>query len=521
MTDETDANESDSADSFASVRKLFKGGGVVFAGIVLELGVSFVGKILIARYLGRASYGGVSLGIITAAIASTLVLLGLNTGIARYLPRDEGASARRSVLVSAFRIAVPLSVVLGGVLALLAPFLSTHVFHDSSLTPILRVFSISIPFAAVMKLSLGAVQGRQLPAPKVMLQNITLPVSRLLGIAVVLLVGLGTIGVSYAYLASYVLAALVGCYYLYTRTTLFETDIAVVGRERELLVFSLPLAMSAAMTIILSDTDMYMLGALQGTASVGLYNVAYPLAQLLTTALGSFGFLFMPALSELEAAGEETQMRRLYQLVTKWVVVATLPVFLLFVVFPDSTIRYTFGVEYLPGAAALAVLSVGFFVNAAFGLNRGALTSLGHTRVLMIIDIATAVFNVVLNLLLIPKFGLLGAAYATAASYIVLNTLCSYHLYSSTGIHPFTRSMVVAPVIGSATLAGMYAVAQTYVAMTLPVILVMFATFLAVYVVAMVRFAVDPEDIRLVLSIEERFDVDFGPVKRLATALME
>jgi O-antigen/teichoic acid export membrane protein len=516
-TDEAD----DDGDGFGVFRTLLKGGGAVLLGLVVELGISFVGKALIARELGRVKYGGVSLGITTAAIASTLILLGLRNGVGRYLPRDDDPGERRSVLVSAFRIAVPLSMLAGLGVFLAAPVLATEVFSDPGVAPVMRVFAVAIPFGAVMKLALGSVQGMQDSLPKVAIQNVTFPVTRFAGIVVALLVGAGSLGVSYAYLVSYVAAALAGLYYLWTRTPLFSFDTPYRGRERELLSFSLPLVVTGAMSIIISDIDMYMLGALRGTGVVGDYNVVYPLAQLLLVAISSFGFLFMPAVSELDADGaEDDRMKRLYQVVTKWVVVVTLPVFLVFLAFPRWTILYSFGGEYVGGATALSVLAVGFFLHTVFGLNKGALTSLGHTRLLMYDDIVAAAANIIINLALIPPFGLVGAAVATTASYAILNFLYSYQLYRRTGIHPFTRALVVPPVVGAAAMTVVYVFARAYVTVSPLSLGVLFVAFVLVYGLAVLRFGVEPEEVRLVLSFEERFGVDLGPLKRLANRLM-
>lgn len=511
----------DSEDNFAPIRSLFKGGGIVLVGLVLELGISFVGKVIIARVLGSVNYGAVSLGITTAAITSTLVLLGLGNGIGRYLPRDEDRSEQRSILVSAFRVVIPLSLLLGTLVALSAPLLATRVFNDPSLITILQIFAVAIPLGAVMKLSLGAVQGMQDSLPKVAIQNISFPVVRFLGIVIAVLWGLGAVGVAYAYLASYAAAVIVGLVYLYRRTPLFDRAVPTTSRERELLSFSLPLVGSGAMTIIISDIDIYMLGALRGTETVGVYNVAYPLAQLLTTAMMAFGFVFMPIISELDAGDEPSQMRQLYQMATRWVVLVTLPVFLMLFLFPQWAIRYTFGVEYLPGAAALSVLAAGFFTHTVFGMNKGTLTSLGHTRLIMIDDVLAAVINVLLNIVMIPQYGLLGAAYATVASYLLMNLLYATQLRRITGIQPFTRSMLVAPIIGTAVLYGLYRALQLYAEVTGPSVIGIFVVFLLVYGATVVRYGVEPEDIRLLLSFEERFGVDLEPFKRVVKRMMD
>ncbi|WP_435096252.1 flippase [Halarchaeum sp. P4] len=515
--DSTD--ELSTSDAFNSVRTVFKGGGIIFVGLILELGISFVGKLIIAQELGPVDYGGVSLGITTASIGSILLTLGLRQGIGRYLPRYTANSERRSILVSSFRVAIPASISVATLGVLVAPTVARYVFDDPGLAPILRIFVIAVPFGVVMHLALGAVQGSQRTLPKVAIQNITYPSVRFLGIIVAVLFGLGSIGVSYAYLASYICAAAGGIYYLYTRTTLFDTDIPVENSTRELLSFSLPLVVSSAMSIILADLDMYMLGIFDGTGAVGLYNVAYPLANLLTVGIGAFGFLFMPVLSEIDASGDTEQMSNLYQLVTKWIVFAMFPLFLVLVTFPEWTIQYTFGAEYVPSATALAVLAVGFFGHTAFGLNKNALTSLGYTRLVMIDDATVAACNVVLNLLLIPDYGLLGAAVATTLSYALLNTLYSFQLYRRTGVQPFTRRLVIAPVVGAAALWGGFVVLRLYWNGSFVSIVCLLTFAFIIYGVAAVRFGLDAEDVRLVLSFEERFDVDLGPVKIAARFL--
>lgn len=506
----------DEGDS--SVETLFSGGVIVLLGLVLELGISFLGKLVIAPYLGRTAYGSVSLGITTAAIGSTLVLLGLHTGIARYLPRFDNPAGERSILLSGFRIAVPLALLAGIVLYVASPPLAGALAGDGTtpaeLTRVLRVFALAVPFGAVMKLAIGTVQGKQTALPKVAIQNVTFPVVRIIAIVLAVLLGGRAFGISLAYLASYVAAAAVGLYFLARYTTLFDRSIHAEIRYRELLSFSLPLVITTAMTIVLSDIDMYMLGLFDGPAVVGDYNVIYPIAELLTTALTAFGFLLLPAISELESDGDIADIRRLFQVVTKWVVVTTLPLFLVVVAFPGRTIALTFGPEYLGGSRALAVLSIGFFVNAALGLNKGALTSIGRTRLVMYDDITGAGVNVLLNLVLIPEYGLLGAAVATTASYILLNGLYSAQLYRRTSIQPLSRSLAAPLVVGAGTLGVVYLLGRASPVLDRLTLIGLFVGFCVLYGVAIVRFGIDSEEIRILVAAEERLGIDLSALKQ-------
>lgn len=502
------------------IRRLFKGAGIVFAGVVLELFVSFLAKLLIARYLGPTDYGAVSIGLKIMTATSIFVLVGLDRGIGRYLPRRDDPSQRRGVLKSALEIALPIGVLAGVGLFLTADLIAVHVFHDAAVAPVIRVFSVVLPFAAVFRLSIGSVQGMQQSLPKVVIQNLTLPITRFLLVAVVLLYGLGTIAAAWAYGFAYVLAGLLGAYYLIRYTPLLA-DAPATSMHRELLVFSAPLMITAAMLQILSHIDTFFLGYFASTGVVGVYNVVYPLAQLLTIVLTAFGFMVMPAISSLDAEGSVGEMRRTYQLSAKWILLATLPVFLVVVLFPEMVIRVTFGAEYDSGALALSVLAVGFFAHAIVGPNSNTLTSIGRTQLIMYDNVAVAVANVALNLLLIPEYGILGAAVATSIAYGSLNALYTYQLYRATGIHPFTAGMVRPSLIALAVVGVVYWVTTTLFVVTLPVLVVGFVAFVSLYVLIVLRFGgIEDEELVLLWSFEERFDVDLGPIKRVAEKIV-
>lgn len=510
---------SDTENDDSSYFDLMTGGTVVGLGIIFEVAVAFVAKVVIAQYLGKVSYGAVTIGITLMAVTSTVVVLGMNTGIGRYLPRFDGAAKRRGVLVSGFLMGLPASVVAGAGVVLLAPVLAGEAFHDPSVTPILRVFGATIPLAAFVKLSVGAVRGNQDTVPMVYIRNLSLPVVRFGGIVVAVLLGFGAVGVSLAYMASFVAASALGLWYLVRHTSLLSLGAEFDPMYRELLSFSAPLVVSATMTVVFTDIDLLMLGALRNLGDTGVYNVVYPLAHLLMVALAGFAFLFMPALSSLHSDGRHDRMAETYQIVTKWVFVITLPVFLVQALFPTLTIKLTFGPEYAAGSTTLSILAAGFFVHALLGPNGETLTAIGRTKTIMWANVATAAANVVLNLLLIPAYGFLGAGIATAASYAVLNGIYSVQLYRLSGIQPFTPRLVRPGAVGVVAVAAVYLVATRVLSPTLPVVVSLLFVFLAVYFVGVLRFGVEEAEIAVVLDLERRFGIDLGPAKRLVKAM--
>lgn len=503
------------------IRRLFKSGVLLFVGLVLELGISFVSKVLMARLLGRPTYGVATIGITTLSFASTVLLLGMNTGIGRYLPRFADASDRKGVVASGLQIVVGISVSVGVVLFLFAEPIATHLLNAPEATKVLRIAAIGMPFAALMKLSVGVIQGLQQALPKVLIRNIFQPIVRFGLIVVALYFGLGATGIVGAYTGTFAVAGFAGLYYMITRTEL-TADVSARMRRRELLGFSAPLMLMATMIMVLSYFDIFILSYFRTSSEVASYNVVYPLAEMLTATLSAFSFIAMPILSEIHADGEIDGMDRTYSIVTKWIFMSTLPLALIFVLFPTASIRLTFGPEYTGAALPLVVLSLGFFTHAVAGPNVNTLTSIGRTRTIMWDNLFAGVLNIILNFLLIPDYGILGAAVATAIAYAGVNLLYSVQLYRATGIQPVTPALAKPAISAVGSILAIYFVVTRFLEMTAPVLVVMGGVFVAIYGVSVLTLGgIEEEEIMLLLSFEERFGVDLGPLKRIANRFID
>jgi len=381
-----------------------QGAGIVFTGVVLELVVSFVAKLLIARYLGPTDYGAVSIGLKLMTATSIFVLVGLDSGIGRYLPRRDDPADRRGVLKSALEIALPVGLLAGVGLFLTADPIAVRVFHDPAVAPVIRVFSVVLPFAVVFRMAIGGVQGMQQSLPKVFIQNLTLPISRFLLIAVVLLYGLGTVAAAWAWGSP---TSSPACWGVLPG----PLHAPVRGRAGHVDAPRTPRVLGAA-----DDNRRDAPGTLPHRHVLpGLLRLDHRRRRLQRRLSARPATHGRPVGVRIHGDAGHLVARRwglrrgdapdLPASPQKWILLATLPVFLVVVLFPEMVIRVTFGAEYDQGALALSVLAVGFFTHAVVGPNGNTLTSVGRTRLIMYDNVAVAVTNVTLNLLLIPGTG--------------------------------------------------------------------------------------------------------------------
>ncbi|WP_137285801.1 oligosaccharide flippase family protein [Halorussus salinisoli] len=434
---------------------------LILGATLLSQGLGFVTRITMARYLPVDGYGNVVLGIAMLNLLGIIVLAGMPPALSRYIPRFESTGERQEIVVSSFHIVVVLSLIVSVVVYLLTVVLPRSWFGDVNLIRIFRIFALVIPFYAVIKLSIGSFRGYETTFPQIITDKVLLPGSRLVFIVLFVLAGYDTVGIALAHAVAFLVIA-IGCFVLVHRVGSFSlTDFfhrGSMNRYRELLVFSAPLAASGGVNIIAKHSDVVLLGIFKSSTEAGTYELAFRMSLFLIFFFSpAIDYLFQPIVSRFHSEERFDDMDSLYTLTTRWIVVATFPVFVLFFLFSDQTMTFFFSDRYRAGGIALSILAFGAMVSRLPGLTGSILISTGRTKTIMYISFGTAFCNVFLNIVLIPFYGITGAAMATAATTVLNNILEMYIVYNMYEIHPFEREFVL-PTMLIATIFGIISV---------------------------------------------------------------
>jgi O-antigen/teichoic acid export membrane protein len=178
-----------------------------------------------------------------------------------------------------------------------------------------------------------------------------------------------------------------------------------------------------------------LLGYYSDMSSVALYQVVIPLVALNTQAAQSFGILFEPAASRLVARHDRSGLDHLYWRAALWVAVLSFPGFAISFAAAEPLTVLLYGDRYALAAPILSLLAIGTFIDASAGFNDATLRVAGKVRWLMGVNAVGASLNVVLNLLLIPRMGALGAGIATGTALFVYSLMKQICLWRATGVH--------------------------------------------------------------------------------------
>jgi O-antigen/teichoic acid export membrane protein len=180
------------------------------------------------------------------------------------------------------------------------------------------------------------------------------------------------------------------------------------------------LMLMSSMQLVLGRLDVLMLGAIVGPAAAGIYMVVSKLAELTTFALSTTNTVVAPMISEYHVAGNRDDLQRLLGLSARIIAVVTTAFAVVFWVLGEWGLSL-FGEEFKAGYTALLILIAGQVFNGLCGPVGFLATMTGHERWAAANQFVAAALNVLLNSLLIPRYGMVGAAVATATSMAVWN----------------------------------------------------------------------------------------------------
>jgi len=503
------------SEASQALQRIARGTGIVFAGTVISMFFGFLSRAVIARYFSTREYGVFNLALTVLSIALVVATLGFQNALPREVAfyKEREPSKVRHLISTALVIVVVNSIIWVIVLILEAENIS-QIFNEERLVYALKIVAFALPFSALTGTIISISRGFGRVREQVYFQNIVNPTAFLVFVVIGYVLNKKFEWVFVAYLLSwattlFVLLSDIIKIKLFTPTFSFDPALG-----KELVKFSLPLMITGMLAFIMGWMDTLMLGYYKGSDVVGIYNAASPIAKLLPIFLGSTAILYLPIATSLCANGKITEMGRVYQIITKWVFLLTLPLFAIVFLFPEATITFVFSDRYVSASLALQILALGFMFHTLLGLNGMSLTIIGEPNLNLIADSFAAFMNVILNVILIPIYGLEGAALATAVSYFMANFFRSYWLYKKTRIHPFTWNYMKSILISFVLLGILKSLHLKVLNIWYAVPILIVFSIVYAFLVLLSR-SIDKEDVELFLTIEKKLGLDLGLIKKI------
>lgn len=480
-----------------------KGGGYLASGSLYEFASRMVIAFLLARTIGAEGYGLYILAITTATVIAAAAGMGLDDAMVRYV----AIMVRRGDapgLWGTVRIGVGLSASVGVVLAV-AMFVGARpiaegLFDEPALVPSLRLLAFAVPFLVLSNALLGCARGFGRMGYATMAENVIQSTVRMVLLGLLSLVEIDVIGAVAAFGLADVAAAV-------TLLVLLSRELPQPPWRHQparhdfgaVLRFALPLWISGLISQFRRNIQALFLGAMASVASVGVYTIVNRVNFIGHITYRSVVSSVKPSLARLHDQGDREGLQRVYAASTRWTVGANIPFFLVMVLYAQPILA-VFGGAFTSGADALVVLAFAELALSSTGICGSILDMTGHTRVKLFNSFLAVATLVVANWLLIPHWGILGAAYAALVATVIVESARVVEVWILERVHPYGGGWwkpYTALAAGAAVGAGLQRAWP--VGTSLGVMAVQGAVVVGAYVASLTALGV-AEDDRLVLD---------------------
>jgi len=406
---------------------------------VANIGFAFLISIMLARTLGVEAYGAYVFAMAWVFVLGIPAMLGMPGLLVRLIAiyhTQKSWGLLHGILRWSNRVVLAASIGLAAFTGLVA-WLPGSTGGDQLMLTSVMVALISLPLIALMRIRQASMQGLQQVVIGQLPDMLIRPILFILFVAGAYFYFHLTISAPRAvgmHVAAIAVALLIEVWLLRRAIPPAVIKEAPIYHSREWLRGAMPLLFISGMAIITSRTDVIMLGMIKGADATGLYHVASRGAQFITLFLYSVNEALAPVIARLYAKGDMEALQRVVTESIRIILMFALPVALAMIFF-GHWFLLIFGPDFVGSSNALAILSIGHLMDCAIGSVGLLLIMTGHGRESAIGMGIGAGVNIILNLLLIPKWGLEGAAIATTFSLILWNVVQSVLVYKRIGIH--------------------------------------------------------------------------------------
>jgi O-antigen/teichoic acid export membrane protein len=400
-------------------------GGVAATGFgtLAQLVLGLVSMIVAIRTLPKADYGVYVLLEVMVVLLAVLGSLGLeNMSVIKIM-----AAADDSRKVRIANTAICYRFLLSAALALLIMPLRPLIFLIFKSEPLVKltyfmsVFIILTGFQELFVKLLQAYHRYQAIAVSQILSGVL----RLGGVCLfIVALKMQVTGLILAYLLT-MLGSVVFLFFVmpFPKRITFDTQIV-----KELFRFGLPLGVNNVLSFIFLKIDRVMLGIMLSPAGVAAYDVASRIPDNVARMYSAFQSVYFPNIAELFAQGRKAQAEKVLGHSLRIISFLTLLAAMVGLLYQKEIIMLLFSSKYSDSAPAFALLMLCFSIALVGDILGTSLVAFGQSDKPMKINIVDTVFNVVGNLLLIPRFGIMGAVFATLVSRAVTNPFIVYFL---------------------------------------------------------------------------------------------
>jgi O-antigen/teichoic acid export membrane protein len=479
-------------------------------GLLGAIGGRFLnvfGNILIARLLGPYIFGIYGIGWTLVRFFSLVVPLGMDRAVLRYAPKfwKQDSSGFKGLLTSVHKLSLGSGLLFGILFFLLSPWLAHSVYKQPELLTVFRLFSFAFPLLSLLIVSAAATRITQQIQYSVWLYDLGQPILGLTLIITFFLLGKGLNGVVVAEVLSLGCGAIIGIILL---PKIFPEIRGITSRNdtnhKKLLAYSIPAMLGGAFSVYIIWLDRIFVGLFLSPVDNGIYTAVSQLSTIIMVILAGFSPITVPLFSHFHHQKNANQLQVIYTVSTKWGIYLCIPILAVLLVSPVDSLVTIYGKEYGFGANILVILLVGQIINMVTGSVNPLMIMTENQKVLFQISVYALIIDILLLVLLVPRFALAGAAISSSVSLSLLYLWELLWVKKNLHLWPFDRRYLKGLASGVGCIIAVMLVSQVNIINSTINIGVQALISLSVFIGLLLMLKLDPEDKEFLGRIGQR-----------------
>ncbi|WP_395065446.1 flippase [Flavobacterium sp.] len=412
---------------------ILKKGGLIFLFRMISMTISFFTTWYISTNYGESNFGRFSLALTVLQMIFLFFALGLPNVFLAFTGGFNDDKLKKGFLIKATKIVLAISIIPVIVTYFGAGVIANEIFEKESLYVYFQIVAFAVPFMILheiicyyfISINKHLIYGSLLfVVPNVLFTVFLIATHHY------------NLPEHYTFL-DYVLAidltVLIGFFVAFYKCRKFDLPNLT---SKEILRKSVPMMVGTMFLLLLNWTDILMLGKMETEENIGVYNAAFKIGYLALFFIASMNVVVMPKISELFHQNSSAEMKKVINRATQIVIVLTIPLALVIILF-SKEILGIYGEGFVEGSTCLILITLGALFNAMTGNVDQILNMTNNQKLVRNIFFAGFLFNVALNLFLIPKYGIEGAATSSLITNIIVNIIFVYIIKKKLGFYTF------------------------------------------------------------------------------------
>jgi O-antigen/teichoic acid export membrane protein len=437
--------EKKQSENFAISKDLAKGGIIGLIGGLSTKTMTIITTIIITRYLGTHDYGLYSLGLSIVTVISIIVAFGFPMGIVKFVPgffiQKNMGKIKGALLKSAI-----ISMVIGIFFLILAlnfgNFIETSIFKK----PGLSIAIIALSFSLLFTGGINSISSYAQAIKRIDIQNLILnfikPLSFLFLVVISIIVNWRLTGIVYSYAFSAFLTFIIALFLFFKIFPHFlQRENKIDYNLKGFSSFSFYTLLTGFTGILMMRIDRIMIGYFSTASAVGIYSASANIAIYLTIFLTPLIGIFAPLASDFHHRKNHEDLNHTFQKTSRWLTIFTLPIFFIYTTFARELLSI-FGRDFSSGYLVLIILSCAELINVSTGPVSIVLKMTGLQKLDTYTGVGALTINIVLNLILIPLYGITGAAISTGLSLAMVNILRMFIVKTKLNLFPYNTNLL-------------------------------------------------------------------------------